>query len=309
MGDNQKNSQHNSPNASTKRTNGAFRLMRDLRDWIKSRDQFPCINAVPLDDNIFEWHCNICPDSGDFKGVIFHLIMYFDEKYPVLPPKVKLCTSIPHPNVFGEWICLDMIKRDGDNGYKNDKKYQGWTPAYSVTSILMQLESFLFSQSNVDQGDINVDRSFDPVHFKLDYIPKIEAFICDKCKHFYKQPFQITLSISKKLGSIEKKEKDVEEGKCVVKKMAVKCKDIKNSNEKVTEIFAGKNDNFCLWDGLYHDVEMLIFGFLKLNDLIKLKRVAKRFQYLVNHSKIIQVEQQQEQTKKHKTKNSTATKP
>ena len=273
---------------SIKQQNGALRLMRDLKDWIKSKDEFPCINAVPLDENIFEWHCNICPDSGDFKNVIFHLIMYFDEEYPVLPPKVKLCTSIPHPNVFGEWICLDMIKRDGDNGYKNDKKYQGWTPAYSVTSILMQLESFLFSQSSVDQmnhGGINVDRSFDPVNFQWTYMPKIKKFVCDKCKHCYKKPFPVTLSISNQLVLVDKQE--TRKKKCATK---VESKD--NSNNNVNSSRKQKNKNFCLWDGLYHDVEMLILNFFKLNDLIKLKRVAKRFKYLVNNSKIIQVEYQ-----------------
>ena len=60
------NNQSGSKAVSTKKRNsGALRLMRDLRDWMKSKDEFPCINAAPLDENIFEWHCAICPDSGD----------------------------------------------------------------------------------------------------------------------------------------------------------------------------------------------------------------------------------------------------
>ena len=91
--------------------NAVSRLMRDLKEWTKSKDEYPCIDAIPLEDNILEWHCNISPESGHFQGLIFHIILIFNTNYPVEPPKVQLVTSIPHANVFGEWICLDMIKK------------------------------------------------------------------------------------------------------------------------------------------------------------------------------------------------------
>ena len=48
--------------------------------------------------------------------------------------------------------------------------------------------------------------------------------------------------------------------------------------------------NFCFWDGIYRDLEICIFQFFNVQDLLKLKRVAKRFQTLVFNTKIIQAE-------------------
>ena len=69
---------------------------------------------------------------------------------------MQLCTLIPHPNVFegydynagrsedGVWLCLNML-RSASLG-----SYSGWSGAYSVYSILVQLQSFLFAE-NIDQ--------------------------------------------------------------------------------------------------------------------------------------------------------------
>jgi ubiquitin-protein ligase len=55
--------------------------------------------------------------DGDLKGVDFHMVLKFTELYPLEPPKVLLCTHIPHANVFEDkkskqWtICLDMLQQ------------------------------------------------------------------------------------------------------------------------------------------------------------------------------------------------------
>lgn len=43
-----------------------------------------------------------------------------------------------HPNVFGRTLCLDMLQA------RNANQATGWTSAYSVLSIVVQLQSFLF---------------------------------------------------------------------------------------------------------------------------------------------------------------------
>lgn len=69
--------------------------------------------------------------------------MNFPEDYPVSPPQVRITPAIPHPNVFGEsYICLDMLKR-----MSSTQPYTGWTTAYSVQSILLQLQAFLFAEN------------------------------------------------------------------------------------------------------------------------------------------------------------------
>ncbi len=56
--------------------------------------------------------------------------MRFEEDYPASPPKVKLCVGIPHPNVFSDYICLDMLKP-----YTSTLPYSGWSNAYRYTCL------------------------------------------------------------------------------------------------------------------------------------------------------------------------------
>jgi len=65
----------------------------------------------------------------------------FPLEYPVKAPSITLFTDIPHPNVFGKNLCLDMLGNEG---------YGKWIPAYTVESILIQLQSFLFEQIPID---------------------------------------------------------------------------------------------------------------------------------------------------------------
>lgn len=76
---------------------------------------------------------------------VFHLIIQFKDSYPVTPPSVDLCTTIPHPNVFpgkfgkSNHICLDMLE-EGDFADEKDRQYTGWTSSYTVSALLTQLQ-------------------------------------------------------------------------------------------------------------------------------------------------------------------------
>jgi len=64
---------------------------------------------------------------------------------------VYLDFDLPHPNVFGRKVCLDMLEpKKGRDGY-------GWSSAYTIQSILIQLQSFLFEEiiSEEDQNKTN----------------------------------------------------------------------------------------------------------------------------------------------------------
>ena len=54
------------------------------------------------------------------------------------------------------------------------------------------------------------------------------------------------------------------------------------------KIQSQNNPDFGFWDGLYQDLENLVLKFLTVHDLQILSRVAKKFEFLVNNSKIIQ---------------------
>jgi len=121
----------------------SFAKARLLRDF-KEIENYPLstVYAQPLESNIFEWHASlIAPAGTDYEGCCFHLIFIFPEDYPHNPPKVRLLTTVSRDHVFGEWICLDMLRSWA--GFKAEK-YTGWSTAYTTLSILLQLQAFIF---------------------------------------------------------------------------------------------------------------------------------------------------------------------
>ncbi|ELR16842.1 Ubiquitinconjugating enzyme subfamily protein [Acanthamoeba castellanii str. Neff] len=129
------------------------RLMRDWREL--QRCPLPTVAAVPLENNFFEWHGNMLATSeSSFCGLVYHIIMRFPDTYPLQPPTVELKGYISHPNVFGSYICLDML----ENGWwgmesVREQRYTGWSTAYSVTSILIQLQNFISGRSRNVKGE------------------------------------------------------------------------------------------------------------------------------------------------------------
>jgi ubiquitin-protein ligase len=133
------------------------RLLRDLQEL--QRDPLPTINALPIDGNLLEWHANLAPPPGTSEYLVLHILLEFPSDYPSSPPVVSLATPIPHPNVlnceFNEmsvtgmprnFMCLDMLHNQDwylGSSYHTERG-SGWSPAYTVRSILCQLQSFLF---------------------------------------------------------------------------------------------------------------------------------------------------------------------
>ena len=99
------------------------------------------VSAKPLDNNMFVWHANIKgPDTSAYYGGVFHFEITFPQNYPVSPPSISLFTDLPHPCVSNKRIVLDMLNpKRKESGW-----YDGWSSAYTVESILIQLQSFLF---------------------------------------------------------------------------------------------------------------------------------------------------------------------
>jgi len=156
------------------------RLQADLKE-IKY-DPLPNIAASPLNDDLFEWHINLRgPIDSPIRNGVWHLILKFKPTYPQSPPTVDLMTLLPHPFVFANlhgkknWVCLDLLE-EGVFVKEEDKnmQYTGWSSAYSIHSILVQLQSFLFD---------------DEMHYAsykvtlADAIKAANAFKCHSCSH------------------------------------------------------------------------------------------------------------------------------
>ncbi|KAJ4292014.1 protein polyubiquitination [Kalmusia sp. IMI 367209] len=68
-----------------------------------------------------------------------HLEIKFPTDYPLSAPNVTIQSHVDHPNIFNDYICATILNTE-----------EGWTPAYTLKGILIQLLSF-FSSDFIEQ--------------------------------------------------------------------------------------------------------------------------------------------------------------
>lgn len=108
----------------------------------------PYIIAKPNEENILEWHYIITgPDNTPFAEGQYHGILRFPAEYPFKPPSISVIT----PNgrfACNTRLCLSMSDYHPDT----------WNPAWSVTTILTGLLSFMTGDETTT-GSINTSEN------------------------------------------------------------------------------------------------------------------------------------------------------
>jgi len=172
------------PPSRRKMSNAKQRLMKEAQEL--AVNPVENCNAAPLEDNIMEWHANI--STPLYEGVCFHFIIKFTEKYPKVAPKVKVCNRIKHPNVFGDYLCLDILTMSEET---ENTPYRGWTSAYTVSSLLVQLQCFLFDlpkEGRYARG--SNDRQYNDAL----------SYRCKTCGHCGTEPFPLVKPAKREPG-------------------------------------------------------------------------------------------------------------
>ncbi|KAL8789766.1 MAG: hypothetical protein Q9213_001017 [Squamulea squamosa] len=108
------------------------RLLRDIAEL--QSEPYPYIEFHVQDS--LEWACLILTPEGSSP---LHLTMSL-AGYPLRAPNVTIQSRVRHPNVFDDYICASIL---------NTK--EGYTPAYTLKSIAIQLLSF-FSSDSLEQS-------------------------------------------------------------------------------------------------------------------------------------------------------------
>mmetsp|Transcript_10422 Transcript_10422/g.24986 ORF Transcript_10422/g.24986 Transcript_10422/m.24986 type:complete len:165 (+) Transcript_10422:74-568(+) len=109
----------------------ALRLMSEAKELMRSPPAG--VSAAPTsDDDVTQWTASIVgPEETAWEGGIFRLQLSFGPEYPAKPPRVKFTPPIFHPNVYGNGeLCLDILQSQ-------------WTPALSISSLLVSVASLL----------------------------------------------------------------------------------------------------------------------------------------------------------------------
>lgn len=160
-------------------------MKRLANDLVELQEQpVENVSAAPLDENMFEWHCNFKHDD-----IIYHLILYLPSKYPYESPSAEFVpagfrynSGATMPGKKGTKVCLNIF---ADFAYIHtewkDQKGLGWSPGYTVQTILMNVVAFL---AETQSGDSSWMKDTSAHNLKLS-----KDFKCTDCGHTYKKPY------------------------------------------------------------------------------------------------------------------------
>jgi len=101
------------------------------------RDPVPYITAEPLSSNILEWHYVVRgPEKSPYEGGFYHGKLVFPREFPFKPPSIYMITPNGRFKVNTR-LCLSISDFHPDT----------WNPAWSVSTILTGLLSFMLEKS------------------------------------------------------------------------------------------------------------------------------------------------------------------
>lgn len=109
------------------------RLLNDIAEI--QHNPYPGIDLHFEDHNALQKACLVLTPQGEGERPL-HLTVTFGEDYPLSAPKVTMQSDVAHPNIYGDYVCASIL---------NTK--EGYTPAYTLKGICIQLLSFFGSDS------------------------------------------------------------------------------------------------------------------------------------------------------------------
>ncbi|KAJ2934479.1 hypothetical protein H1R20_g2599, partial [Candolleomyces eurysporus] len=131
-------------------TQNSHRLLARLqRDLAELREQpYPGVAVFTDDADIRKFCLVLTPPAGPWKDLALHFDVRLPASWPLDPPSVSTSVyGIDHPNLFGSYICCDLLKshEELERGYTG-----GYTPALTLRGLFLQFLTF-FSSTSVEQ--------------------------------------------------------------------------------------------------------------------------------------------------------------
>jgi ubiquitin-conjugating enzyme E2 D/E len=136
------------------------RLQRELTE-IEKDTPVNCSAAPIQSSDLFTWQATIIgPTETPYEGGVFKLKILFPTDYPFKPPKITFETPIYHPNVNSNGsICLDILKDQ-------------WSPALSITKVLLSICSLLADPNPNDPLDLDIAKVYKTNKAEFDRIAR-----------------------------------------------------------------------------------------------------------------------------------------
>jgi len=111
------------------------RLVKEYRRLVRIPP--PGIETHPLDANILEFHFVLRCEQAPYAGGEYHGLLEFPTEYPMRPPSFKVLTPSGRFEP-GVRLCMSM----------SDYHPESWNPSWSVETLLVGLQSFMYEESN-----------------------------------------------------------------------------------------------------------------------------------------------------------------
>jgi ubiquitin-conjugating enzyme E2 J1 len=140
------------------------RIMKEIKEM--QAEKSTLYTAMPLDDNIFEWHFTVRgPRETDFEGGVYHGKIILPSEYPFKPPDIVFLTPNGRFEV-GKKVCLTVSSHHEET----------WRPSWSLRTVLIAIIAFMPTK-----GDGAIASLDWPKEERYKLAVKSISWKCDKC--------------------------------------------------------------------------------------------------------------------------------
>ena len=127
--------------------------LKRIANDLKALDDCPLegIGIASIDEDPFRYVINMELMTGIYEGYKVQLLMTIPEDYPIKPPKILIypnqtIDSGYHHHIFRassgyKKFCIDFL--DNEFNMDTNAEHTGWNPAYTISSILLQVQNFI----------------------------------------------------------------------------------------------------------------------------------------------------------------------
>ena len=136
----------------SKRIIALKRISNDLKEL--SKCPLEGIGIASIDNDPLKYVINMELMSGPYQGYKVQLLMTLSENYPINPPKILIYPnqeignnyhhhiySCNYGNKYYYRFCINFL--ENEFGMNTNEEYSGWNPAYTISSILLQVQNFI----------------------------------------------------------------------------------------------------------------------------------------------------------------------
>ena len=136
----------------TQRIIALKRISNDLKEL--SKCPLEGIGIASIDNDPLKYVINMELMSGPYRGYKVQLLMTLSENYPINPPKILIYPnqeignhyhhhiySCNYGNAYYYRFCINFL--ENEFGMNTNEEYSGWNPAYTISSILLQVQNFI----------------------------------------------------------------------------------------------------------------------------------------------------------------------